>query len=64
MGQRTQSTNALHGHLAEFGLVIVQMPANFKFMVGMIDDDAIALLDAVSDIGRIIAPSSQKGIRS
>lgn len=53
VGQRTQLINALRGHLAEFGLVIAQGPANLKAVVGMIDDDAIYLPDAVRDIVRL-----------
>jgi transposase len=53
VGQRTQLINALRGHLAEFGLVIAQGPANLKVVVGMIDDGTIDLPDAVRDIARL-----------
>jgi transposase len=53
VGQRTQLINALRGHLAEFGLVVAQGPANLKSVVGMIDDSAIDLPDAVRDVARL-----------
>ena len=53
VAQRTQLINALPGHLAEFGLVVAQGPANLKSVVGMIDDGAIDLPDAVCDIARL-----------
>jgi transposase len=53
VGQRTQLINALRGHLAEFGLVVAQGPANLKSVVGMIDDGAIDLPDAVRDVARL-----------
>jgi transposase len=53
VGQRTQLIHALRGHLAEFGLVVAQGPANLKSVIGMIDDGAIDLPDAVRDIARL-----------
>lgn len=53
VGQRTQMINALRGHLAEFGLVVAQGPANLKGIAGMIDDDAIDLPNEVRDIVRL-----------
>ena len=53
VGQRTQLINALRGHLAEFGLVVAQGPANLKSVVCMIDDSAIDLPDAVRDVARL-----------
>lgn len=53
VGQRTQLINALRGHMAEFGLVVAQGPANLKGIAGMIDDDAIDLPNAVRDIVRL-----------
>jgi transposase len=53
VGQRTQLINALRGHLAEFGLVVAQGPANLKTIDGMIDDDVIGLPEAVRDIVRL-----------
>lgn len=34
--QRTQLINALRGHLAEFGIVIAQGPANLSAVAGML----------------------------
>ncbi|WP_217171035.1 IS110 family transposase [Sphingobium chlorophenolicum] len=53
VGQRTQLINALRGHLAEFGLVVAQGPANLKAVAGMISDDTIDLPDAVRDVARL-----------
>nr|WP_246359972.1 IS110 family transposase [Stakelama sediminis] len=53
VGQRTQLINALCGHLAEFGLVVAQGPADLKSVVGMIDDRATDLPDAVRYIARL-----------
>jgi len=48
--QRTQLINALRGHLAEFGLVIAQGPANLKIVASMVDDKSVDLPEAVRDI--------------
>ncbi len=41
------------GHLAEFGLVVPQGPANLNVVVGLINDRALELPDAVRDIARL-----------
>ena len=51
--QRTQLINALRGHLAEFGLVIAQGPANLKIVASMVDDKSVDLPEAVRDIVRL-----------
>ncbi|MGB5076775.1 MAG: IS110 family transposase [Sphingorhabdus sp.] len=48
--QRPQLINALRGHLAEFGLVVAQGPANLKAATVMIADENIKLPGAVRDI--------------
>lgn len=53
VGQRTQLINALRGHLAEFGLVVAEGPANLKSVAGLIDNNAIDLPDAVRDVARL-----------
>src|SRR5271157_5772032 len=53
VGQRTQLINALRGHLAEFGLVVAQGPANLKSVVAMVDDETVDLPDTVRDIIRL-----------
>ncbi|NTB97144.1 IS110 family transposase, partial [Agrobacterium tumefaciens] len=51
--QRTQLINALRGHLAEFGIVIAQGPANLSAVAGMLADEAVDLPDTVREIGRL-----------
>jgi transposase len=51
--QRTQLINALRGHLAEFGVVIAQGPANLKSVIEAITDKTTALPGAVKDIARL-----------
>ncbi len=51
--QRTQLINALRGHLAEFGIVIAQGPANLSAVAGMLTDEAVDLPDTVREIGRL-----------
>lgn len=53
VGQRTQLINALRGHLAEFGLVVAQGPANLKSVGAVVDDETVDLPDAVRDIVRL-----------
>ena len=53
VGQRTQLINALRGHLAEFGVVVAQGPANLKSVAGLLKDNAIDLPDAVKQIVRL-----------
>ncbi|QDG93862.1 IS110 family transposase (plasmid) [Rhizobium sp. NIBRBAC000502774] len=51
--QRTQLISALRGHLAEFGIVVAQGPANLGAVAGMLDDGGVDLPDGVRDIGRL-----------
>jgi transposase len=53
VGQRTQLINALRGHLAEFGLIVAQGPANLKAMAGMVDDETVDLPDTVREVVRL-----------
>jgi transposase len=53
VGQRTQMINALHGHLAEHGLVAAQGKAHLKRLSDAIEDDATALPEGVRDLGRM-----------
>jgi len=45
-GQRTQTINALRGHLSEFGFVVAKGPAHVSKLVSAIEDGEIALPDA------------------
>ena len=53
VGQRTQLINALRGHLAEFGVVLAQGPANLKAVSGIIDGEAGELPEVVRDVIRL-----------
>lgn len=51
--QRTQLINALRGHLAEYGVVAARGPAQVKRLADAIKDDAVALPEAVRELGRV-----------
>ncbi len=51
--QRTQLINALRGHLAEFGIVVAQGPANLGAFAGILADEAVDLPDGVRVIGQL-----------
>lgn len=51
--QRTQLINALRGHLAEFGIVVAQGPANLGAVAGILADEAVDLPDSVRVIGQL-----------
>lgn len=53
VGQRTQSINALRGHLAEHGLVAPQGSANVKRLADALEDDSVCLPEAVRDLARL-----------
>lgn len=48
--QRTQITNAMRGHLAEYGLVVPQGASHFKKLVAHLADPASPLLEEVRTI--------------
>ena len=52
--QRTQTINALRGHLAEFGVVAPQDRAKITQLVGVLEDGDSALSKAVVDLGRLL----------
>ena len=52
--QRTQTINALRGHLAEFGVVAPQGRAKITQLVGMLEDGDSALPEAVIELGRLL----------
>ena len=52
VGQRTQSINALRGHLAEYGLVAPQGRANVKRLEGILEDECSSLPLAVRDLAQ------------
>ena len=52
--QRTQTINALRGHLAEFGVVAPQGPAHVGRLVSALDDPDSGLPDQVRELGRLL----------
>ena len=52
--QRTQTINALRGHLAEFGVVAPQGRAKITQLVGVLEDGDSALPEAVVELGRLL----------
>ena len=52
--QRTQTVNALRGHLAEHGVVAPQGIANVARLAAAIDDPETQLPELVRDLGRIL----------
>jgi transposase len=44
--QRTQVTNALHGHFTEFGVVVAKGPQNAASLAGLAEDPASGLPEA------------------
>ncbi|WP_068081715.1 IS110 family RNA-guided transposase [Novosphingobium rosa] len=53
VAQRTQTINALRGHLAEFGLVFPQGTPHLKEIHAAVQDDTIDLPDNVRDVARL-----------
>ena len=53
VGQRAQLITALRGHLAEFGVIVAQGPANLKSVTGLLASDAVDLPDGVKDIAHL-----------
>ena len=52
--QRTQTINALRGHLAEYGVVAPQGRARFTDLAGVLEDRDSGLLEAVVELGRLL----------
>ena len=52
--QRTQTINALRGHLAEFGVVAPQGPAHAGRLASALDDPDSGLPDQVRELGRLL----------
>jgi transposase len=53
VGQRTQTINALRGHLAEFGLVFAQGIPHLKDIRAAMQDESIDLPGSVRDIAQL-----------
>lgn len=51
--QRTQTINALRGHLAEFGLVAAQGPAHLKTLLEAVENPEVALPEAVRELAKL-----------
>ncbi len=52
--QRTQTINALRGHLAEYGVVAPQGRARIRELVGVLEDGDCGLPEAVVELGRLL----------
>ena len=52
--QRTQTINALRGHLAEFGVVAPQGPAHVAWLASAVADLGLGLPEAVRDLGGVL----------
>ena len=52
--QRTQTINALRGHLAEFGFVAPQGPAHLTRLASAVGDPASGLPEAVRELGGVL----------
>ena len=52
--QRTQTINALRGHLAEFGVVAAQGPAHVDRLAPALEDPDSGLPDAVRELGSLL----------
>ena len=52
--QRTQTINALRGHLAEFGVVAAQDPAHVDRLAPALEDPDSGLPDAVRELGSLL----------
>ncbi len=53
-GQRTQTINALRGHLAEYGVVAPQGPAHIGRLAGVIEDPESGLPTPVCELGGVL----------
>ena len=56
MRQRTQTINALRGHLAEYGVVAPQGRARIGELAEVLDDGDSGLPEAVAELGRLRLP--------
>jgi transposase len=52
--QRTQSINALRGHLAEFGVVAPQGPARIDRLAQALGDETVLLPETVRDLAQLL----------
>ena len=52
--QRTQTINALRGHLAEFGIVAPQGPVHVERLASALEDPDLDLPDAVRDLAGLL----------
>ena len=52
--QRTQTINALRGHLAEYGVVAPKGRARIRQLVGVLEDGDCGLPEAVVELGRLL----------
>ena len=51
---RTQTINALRGHLAQFGVVAAQGPAHVSRLALVLEDPGLSLSDRVRELGKLL----------
>ena len=61
--QRTQTINALRGHLAEYGVVAPQGRARIGQLAGVIEDGDCGLPEAVVELGSVLLGRSRSSTR-
>lgn len=62
--QRTQTINALRGHLAEFGIVAAQGPARVEALANAIEDETTSLPEMARELARLfVSQIAQLGER-
>ena len=61
--QRTQTINALRGHLAEYGVVAPQGSARIGQLAGVLGDEDCGLPEAVVELGRLAARADRRARR-
>ena len=61
--QRTQTINALRGHLVEFGIVAPQGPVHVERLASALEDPDLDLPDAVRDLRRLLITGAMAVVR-
>ena len=58
-GQRTQTINALRGHLGEYGVVVAKGPCHVAQLIAHVEDQAADLPEAARTLLRVLTASLQ-----
>ena len=56
-GQRTQTINALRGHLGEYGVVVAKGPCHVAQLIAHVEDQAADLPEAARTVLRVLTAS-------